>query len=299
MSVTETKIREALEHHVGSPPVRIMPPGTRPRVRRRQAGWVAGVAVIAAAAMVGSVAVLRALPGSGEPTDGGTGTFVRNHPLEFVPQGWPAVNVGDPAQGYTMPPNVAGTNGEVRVIATGTVDGAGFSFQSFVGSGDEDLTGPCLGFAGPGLNEFASPDPQPPGAVGGISSGTCAHAQGVPGRTDLYVGGQQDPEQAPGIVATYGFASQRVDGLAVRLDDGRTFDIPLLGSPPGWEGVQAYLFFPPDGATGTLTAFAADGTKLARGPICVANGISGGGGECGGPAEQLAPVDQEPEASEG
>jgi hypothetical protein len=293
MNATETKIREALEHHVGPQPLRTMPTGTRPRVRRRQARWVAGVAVMVGAATFASVAVLRSLPGPGGPADGGT--IVKDDPLEFVPAGWPAVDIGNPADGYTMPPDVAGAAGGVRVIASGTVDGAGFSYESFVSNGTDSGSGDaCSGFAGPGLDEFASPDPQPPGAVGGISSGTCAHAQGVPGRTDLYVGGQQDPQQAPGIVATYGFASERVDHLEVRLDDGRTVDIPLLGSPPGWNGIQAYLFFPPEGATGTLTAFSAGGTPLARAPICVANGVSGGGGDCGGPADQLTPVPEGP-----
>src|SRR5207248_41280 len=84
---------------------------------------------------------------------------------------------GDPADGYRMPQEVANSSGPVRVIASGTVNGYGFSFQSFVRAGSTDESGPCLGFAGPGLDHFASPGPQPPDAVGGISSGTCAGAQ--------------------------------------------------------------------------------------------------------------------------
>jgi len=286
MNAIEERVREAFDRNVGVPPPRTMPAGTRARVRARQAGWVAMVCLSVAAVAFAGFQGLSRLPGDdGKPADGAS--IVPDHPLEFVPAGWPVVEIGDPADGYVMPPNVTGAH-DVGVIASGTVDGAGFSFQSFVGeTGGIAEGGACLGFAGPGLGEFASPGPQGPGAVGGVSSGTCAAVQGVPAEHDLYLVGQQDPQQAPGIVANYGFLSDRVARLELRLDDGRIVRIPVIASPPGWDGIQAYLFFPPDGAAGELTAFAADGTALARVGICVANGIAGG---CGAPATQLAPL---------
>ncbi len=289
MNPSEMKVRDALDRGVGVPPLRSMPPGTRSRVRGRQARWVAGLTVVAVAVTLAGIGTLRiAASGGNGPASGND--IVRDHPLEFVPQGWPAVDVGDPADGYTMPPDAAGSDGPVRVIASGTVDGEGFSFQSFVGAGpDADLRGPCLGFAGPGLDEFASPDPQPPGAVGGISSATCAHPQGVPARTDLYLAGQRSP-QAPGIAAHYGFLGPRVTRLELRLDDGATVDVPLLGSPPGWDGIQAFLFFPPEGSRGTLTALAEDGTPLAEARTCYTVYSDTASGGCGGPTTQLTPV---------
>ena len=150
-----------------------------------------------------------------------------------------------------MPPDVTGAH-DVGVIASGTVDGEGFSFQSFVGEGGGIAEGgACLGFAGPGLGEFASPG-LGPGASAASSSGTCAAVQGVPAEHDLYLVGQQDPQQAPGIVANYGFLSDRVARLELRLDGGRTVPfrssavparlgrhsgVPVL--PPGSSGRRA------------------------------------------------------------
>jgi hypothetical protein len=249
---------------------------------------VVGIAVVAVAAMVAGLVSLNAFGHGGAPASGGD--VVRDHPLEFVPEGWPTVDIGDPADGYRMPAEVAGAAGPVRVIASGTVDGEGFSFQSYVGAGPSvEESGPCLGFAGPGLDRFASPDPQPPGAAGGISSSTCAHAQGVPARADLYLAGQLDPGQAPDVAPNYGFLSPRVARLQVRLDDGSVADIPLLESPSGWDGFRPFLFFPPAGHRGVLTAFGGDGTELARASICAPGGAAGAGG-CGGPVTQLAPI---------
>jgi len=290
MDTLETRIREALDRSVGAPPQRSMPPGTRSRVRRRQARWVVGIVVVAVGAVFGGLTALKAIPGGGGGAPGEGGTFVPNHPLEFVPEGWPTVRIGDPADGYTLPSEVAGAAGPVRVIASGTVDGHGFSFQSYVGDPRAGTSGPCLGFAGPGLDRFASPDPQPPGAVGGISSSTCATDQGVPQSLDMYRTSQQDTDQAPGTAPNYGFLSARVDRLGLRLDDGSTVDIPVLPSPPGWEGMQAFLFFPPVGSSGTLTAYAADGTELARAPMCSFSEDAAFGCGGGGTTTQLAPV---------
>ena len=294
MDTVEEAIRETLDRHVGAPPVRPMPSAIRSRVRRRQIGSIATVTVAAAAAAFVAVVGLTALPlhhtPSNEPAASGP-TAAGGQPLESVPSGWPRVQIGDPADGYTMPPDVADAVGPVRVIASGTVNGAGFSFQSYVGGGRlGEWTGPCLGFAGPGLAHFASPPPQPPGAVGGISSATCANGQGVPARTDLFLTGQEDPDQAPGLAANYGFLSPRVDRLVLRLDEGDPVDIPILESPPGWDGVQAFLFFPPEGVIGTLVAYSADGSELTRAPMCTYSDRAAFGCGGGGTPTQLAPI---------
>ena len=85
----------------------------------------------------------------------------------------------------------------------------------------------------------------------------------------------------------YGFLSSRVDHLILRLDDGSTVQIPVLESPPGWDGVQAFLFFPPNGTDGTLIAYSKDGMELASAQICKYSQVSGG---CGGVVKQLAPI---------
>jgi hypothetical protein len=292
MDTLEREIREALDRKVGAPPARQMPKGTRSRVRGRQVRWIAAVTVVAVGVGFGGFAVLKSIPGhGGGPGDGGTQNAAPDDPLEFVPKGWPTVVIGDPADGYTVPPDVAEADGPVRVIASGTVDGKGFSFQSYVGIGpDPGWKGPCLGFAGPGLDQFASPDPQPPGAVGGVSSQTCANVQGVPGLKDMFLTAQEDPEQAPGIAPNYGFLSSRVDGLELRLADGSTYGIVVLPSPPGWDGVQAFFFVPPQGVTGTVVALAADGTELARAQACTYDEASAFGCGGGGGVTQLAPI---------
>ena len=284
MEGMETRMREALQRNIGTQPARPMPGGTRGRIRGRQVRWVTGVAVTGLAAAVAGLGLVRILPRHAPPAYGPASGSM--NPLERVPEGWPTVVIGDPADGYRMPQEVANSSGPVRVIASGTVNGYGFSFQSFVGAGSTDESGPCLGFAGPGLDHFASPAPQPPDAVGGISSGTCAGAQGVPANKDMYLAGQIDT-QTPGIAPNYGFLSSRVDHLVLRLDDGSTVQIPVLESPPGWDGVQAFLFFPPNGTDGTLIAYSKDGMELASAQICKYSQVSGG---CGGVVKQLAPI---------
>ncbi len=50
-------------------------------------------------------------------------------------------------------------------------------------------------------------------------------------------------------------------------------------------GLEAFLFFPPAGVTGTLIAYGGDGTKLAEATICPVTSVAG---TCAGEVTQLA-----------
>jgi hypothetical protein len=282
MTDLETRLRNELVRRAGIPTA-TMPGGTLGRVRRRQAIFVTVAASLAIVLATSGIGLLRTSPsdvGSGsEPLQPPTS------PLERVPEGWPSVDVLDPSGAYPPPAADVDAVDGVRVLATGTVEGYGFSFLAWTGSGDpadDAPNGPCVLFVGP------SPTSSNRGGGGPISS-TCGHAWDppIPEGADLIVTSQQDAA-AEGVGATFGFVSERVSDLVVSMGDGTSRSIPILRGPAGWEGVRAFLVFAPADRSGVLSALASDGTLLARGSTCRFR--PGAGGACTVEAEQVAPI---------
>ncbi len=165
-----------------------------------------------------------------------------------------------------------------KVVAYGTVDGELFSLYTWT----NEHEGACLGMAGPGGDDFASPDPQPPGAWGGLVAATCAPSHGVPTEQDLHQAGWNAE-----LTADTGFVSERVDRLLIRSSDGTEIPVPLLKASSGWEGMRTFLFFPPEWFDGTLVAMDADGVELATTEVCT---YTGAAGSCTRPVQQISPI---------
>jgi hypothetical protein len=302
MNDLETLVRESLLSQAGEPGARTLRGDTRRQVHRREARFAVGVVGVVAIAVAVAAGLLQILPRgdmrTSIPSDGGFG----GNPLEAVPPGWPAVDVGDPQDAFLPPPGGQSDQiiGEVLVLASGAVGGAEFSLLAWTGGGDVangEFDGPCLGSNGP-FTPNVVPPPSPGSDFGGVQAGTCASwiDRPVPTDSDLDLMGQADGT-TPALMSNYGFASERVARLEIILADGSTWPVPLLDGPSGWGGVQAFLFFPPRDAEGTLVAYDAAELALARAALCL-HGVPSGG--CRQPTEQLvAAAPQEEESGAG
>jgi hypothetical protein len=241
-----------------------MPPGTVPRVRAREAAFVAAIAIVTAIALVAGGAVLRMLPDGSDrslPSDG------YPSPLEEVPPGWPAVEISDPREAYL--PSVGGddvTDGPV-VLASGTVDGSGFTLYAYsVGRGDDLVE--CLGFVG--FATQGEPVATAPDAT------TCADVPAVPERQDVAFIGSGSALR-PALEANFGFASERVGPVFVwGGGEYGMFRMPTLKGLRGWD-VDAF-FFVPSADAGPMEVYAKGGPasiQLAHADICHGSSVSG------------------------
>ena len=86
-----------------------------------------------------------------------------------------------------------------------------------------------------------------------------------PSNADLFV---RTWGQESGSQAYVGFASDRVGGLQVRLEDGSVLEIPLL-SFPNPHDVSTFILFPPTVSLGgTFVALDPGGAVLATASTC-------------------------------
>jgi hypothetical protein len=274
MSEFETALREALRRRAGDPGGRSMPLGTKRRVRRRQLVTGGAGAAIAVAVILLTTVILAGLPrGARTGPAGGTSSA----PFGSLPRTWPTIVAGDPADAH-VPPADETVVGRKHVLYSGTVAKADFSFVGYLVDDGKTDQGPCLDFTGPSAR-----------AEEGPSVSVCAYApvaEPVPTGADLDLAGAGS-SAIPDIEANFGFVSARVRTLRVELSDGSASDVPILPAPDGWIGIRPFLFFPPAGPSGTVVALSDDGTELARAPMCVNEGVSGG---CHVPVRQLAPI---------
>jgi hypothetical protein len=283
----ERRIQASLHRRAGAPAPIAMPRGTTGAVRSRQ-GLVVAASAAGLGVLIGLVAVVGGAVVTGRPDPVEARNGMADQPLEQVPEGWPVVVLGDPTDGHMSIVESRPAVDEPRVLAYGTVDDERFSLAAWtVGNGPEG--GPCLGFAGPGGDNHASPDPQPPGAWGGVVSGRCASSFEVPDGADLYVEGVTGDVE--GLTANLGFVSGRVDAVVVRYEGGGAFQVPLLRGSEGWGQLRTFLFFPPEGLQGTVVALDLDGRELAHSDeICTYDMMNGAAGGCGPTVVQVAPV---------
>jgi hypothetical protein len=264
MTDLENDVRTALGRHAGPIALRPMPPGTRRRVRVRQAGFVALIALATAFAVAGGVILAGTLPhGRGtNPADDGYSS-----PLENVPPGWPSVQISDPSSAYLPPiadPNVS--DGPV-VLASGTVEGSAFTLYAYT-RGRGDAATPCLGFVG--FPTVGEPVTTAPDIV------TCANAPAVPQQQDVAFIGAGSSER-PDLEANFGFVSGRVDKIYVwGGGDLGMFEIQKLQALRGWD--VAPFFFVPSAGAGPLEVDAIGRDTilpLAHAEICHASSASG------------------------
>jgi hypothetical protein len=262
MNRLEDEVRDVLAHHAGPSEVRRMPPSVVGRVRAREALFVGKVAVVAAVALLAGLLVLRSLPGGSRPDPADDGF---TSPLEDVPPGWPTVDVGDATLAYVLTLEGGSVVDGPFVIATGTVDGAPFSFYGWTDAED----GPCLGLLGPAVDDEA--------LRGAAPAVVCAGSPpAVPADSDLVLAGTGG-FGAPGLGADFGFVSDRVRGLRAGVQIGGPtewtgLEVPLLERPEGWN-VDPFLFFPPPGE-GAVEAWAAGDTLVAHADLCAVGGAT-------------------------
>lgn len=291
MNMIEERIRSALRHGAGSYHLRDIPAGTVRRIRVRQAISLAGSAAIVAA-VFGFVMVVISVLSDPQPQRPAS-----SPPFDSMPTDWPTVRVENPSLAFVAPPPWVD---EARVLVSGTVDEAYFSLFAYVGDTEE---GPCLGLAGPTVQPRGfSPGPPPdysaspdPGGFGGMISHTCAlpGSVPVPAESDLMILGQS--EEGSRSVATFGFLSPRVQRLSVCVypeSCANGIDVPLFRGPRSWDGVRAFIFFPPTDREGTMVALDDRDRELARGELC--SWAAGSSGGCRIESEQMATVGSVP-----
>lgn len=275
MNDLENRIRAALHDQAAHPGIRTMPAATTGQVHRRQARFAVGVIALTVCAVAAGALVVRSLPHASPirrdvTADGFTS------PLEDVPEGWPAIDIGDPAEGFVPFPDSAYADGPKQVIASGTVDGEHFSLVAFMPSDVDE---------GRGCFEYAAPWDGEPGSAGVMGSCVGAPELSVPNEADLDVlGFSTDPNGH--IEAGMGFVSRRVERLEIHPEGGSSFRIPILDGPEGWSA-RTFLILFYEGTQGDVVAYAADGTVLARSSLCAVVGHSGG---CRGSLHQIAPT---------
>jgi len=270
----ENRLRVALHEHAKYQGVRTMPSVTRGQVRKREAWFIATVAVLAASAIASGALLVQALPHAARGRDVAADGFT--NPLEEVPPGWPVVDIGESAEGYVPFPDADYVVGRKRVMASGTVDDAPFSLVGFLPK-DED--------EGRGCFEYAPPWNGTPGSAGVMGSCVGSPDVSVPNEADLdLLGFSTEPNGH--IEADMGFVSPRVERLSIHPKGGSAFEIPILKGPEGWD-VRFFLTFFYEGMEGEVIAYAADGTVLARSSLCAVVGHSG---SCRGSLHQIAPL---------
>ena len=273
MNDLETRIRATLHDRADHEGIRTMPPTTRSQVHRREARFVTVAIALTVCAVVSGALVVRSLPRASTPPDVAGDGFTS--PLEDVPDGWPAVDIGDPVEAFIPFPDSAYADGPKQVIASGTVDGEPFSLVGFMPSAADE---------GRGCFEYAPPWDGRPGSAGVMGSCVGAPDLSVPKEADLDVLGFST-EPNGHIEANMGFVSRRVERLEIRPEDESGFTIPILDGPDGW-AARSFLIFFYEGAIGELVAYAEDGTVLARSSLCSVVGHSGG---CRGSLDEIVP----------
>jgi hypothetical protein len=280
MNDLELEVRAALRRHAGSIDVRSMPPRTGRSVRARQAGFVARIALVAAVGLIAAALVAVSLPHGSRLSPASDGF---TSPLEHVPPGWPLVDVHDPRLATVPVVDDPALRSGPQVLVSGEVEGSAFTLVAWtdIAHGRDQA---CLGFAGladPGEAVSAGP-----------STGYCTgERDGVLQGADLALFGLQG--SAPGLMANFGFATDRVAEVWAAAGDQGFFQIPTIGGPSGWRAT-AFLFFPEPGS-GSVEAYSeggfSGGTALSRADVCAVGTVAG---TCRPSVDQLFPISSDP-----
>jgi hypothetical protein len=275
MNDLEERIRAMLADRAVAPAIRTMPPGTRGRIRSRQAG---SALVALAAAMAFSFVTFqlfstpsgrsRTADGEGEakvqvvqPPDGLDATLDLHDVDAPAPGEWPAVTRGDLSGAYVdhSVEDEASVVVDKTPIDAGRVQDEPWSLGALEQNGEgllwsEASPGPCGELY---LGSW--------GADGGASF--CLRLddmEGSPEMTSMGIVWGVGP-----ITAYAGVATGAVDRIELELEGGGSREVPLLDGPPAVSG-RYFAVFVPNGARGRLVAYGPSGEVVVHHVLCAA-----------------------------
>jgi hypothetical protein len=272
MNDLEERIRATLDERVTATPTRTMPPGTRRRIRSRQAGTALVAFATAMAFSFVAFELFSAPLGGSRTADGEDAVVVQPpHGLDAsldlhdvdppAPGEWPDVTRGDLSDAYVdrSEEEPASIVVDKSAIDAGRVQDEPWSLVALEQNGEGSLwseasPGPC--------GELFL------GSWGDDGGGSfCLRLDGMeaaPEMTTMGIVWGVGP-----ITAYAGVATSRVDHIELDLVGGGSRRVPLLDGPPGVSG-RYFAVFVPNGAEGKVVAYGGSGEVLGRNVLCAA-----------------------------
>ena len=275
MNDLEERIRASLDQRATASAIRTMPPGTRGRIRSRQAGS-ALVAFATAMAFSFFTFQLFSAPSSASRTADGEGeakvqvvqppsgldASLDLHDVDPpAPGEWPDVTRGDLRGAYVdhAVEEAASIVVDKTAIDAGRVQDEPWSLVALEQNGEgllwsEASPGPC--------GELYM------GSWGDDGGGSfCLRLDDLEGAVEMTSMGIV---WGVGPITAYaGVATSRVDRIELDLVEGGSRRVPLLDGPPGVAG-RFFVVFVPNGARGSVVAYGASGEVVGRNVLCAA-----------------------------
>jgi hypothetical protein len=273
MNDLEERIRATLDERARASAIRTIPPGTRRRVRSRQAG---SALVAFATAMAFSFVAFELF----STPSGGSRTAHGEDEVEVVPaprgpdvsEGWNDVDPPAPGEWPVV------TDGDLSEAYVDRTDGEAVSLvvdKTAIDAGrvqDEPWSLVALEQNGNGaLWSEASPGPCGElflGSWGDDGGGSfCLRLDGMEGSPEMTSMGIV---WGVGPITAYaGVTTNRADRLELELVEGRSRRVPLLDGPAGVGG-RYFVAFVPNGARGRLVAYGTSGEVVGHHVLCAA-----------------------------
>jgi hypothetical protein len=273
MNDLEERIRATFDQHAKASAIRTMPPGTRRRIRSRQAG--AAFVVFATAVAFSFVAfALFSTPSGASRTAAGDDEVVVVQPPRGLdsslylhdvdppsPGEWPDVTRGDLSDAYVdyseeEAPSIVV---DKTAIDAGRVQDEPWSLVALEQNGNgglwsEGAPGPCGELY---LGSWGDDG-------GGSFCLRLDDMEGAPEMTSMGIVWGVGP-----ITAYAGVATSRVDRIELDLVAGGSKLVPLLDGPPG-VNARYFVVFVPNGARGSVLAYGGSGEVVGRNVLCAA-----------------------------
>jgi hypothetical protein len=270
VSDLEERIRTTLDQHARPSAIRMMPPGTRGRIRSRQAGS-AFVALATAMAFSFLTFQLFSTPSGASRTADGEDAVVVQPPQGLdasldlhdvdppAPGEWPDVTRGDLSDAYVdrSEEEAASIVVDKTAIDAGRVQDEPWSLAALEQNGEGSLwseasPGPC--------GELYL------GSWGDDGGGSfCLRLDGMEGAPEMTSMGIV---WGVGPITAYaGVATSRVDRIELDLVGGGSRPVPLLDGPPG-VSARYFVVFVPNGVEGRVIAYGGSGEVLGRDILC-------------------------------
>jgi hypothetical protein len=273
MNDLEGRIRATLDQRAKASAIRTMPPGTRRRIRSRQAG--AAFVVFATAMAFSFVAfALFSTPSGASRTAAGEDEVVVVQPPRGLdpslylhdvdppaPGEWPDVTRGDLSDAYVdySEEEAASIVVDKTAIDAGRVQDEPWSLVALEQNGNgalwsEGAPGPCGELY---LGSWGDDG-------GGSFCLRLDDMEGAPEMTSMGIVWGVGP-----ITAYAGVATSRVDRIELDLVGRGSRLVPLLNGPPG-VNARYFVVFVPNGARGSVLAYGGSGEVLGRNALCAA-----------------------------
>jgi len=273
MNDLEERIRATLDQRATPSATRTMPPGTRQRIRSRQAG-AAFVAFATAMAFSFVVFGLFSTPSGASRTATGDDEVVIVQPPRGLdasldlhdvdapaPGEWPDVTYGDLSGAYVdlAEEEAASIVVDKSAIDAGRVQDEPWSLVALEQNGNgalwsEAAPGPC--------GELYL------GSWGDDGGGSfCLRLDAIEASLEMTSMGIV---WGVGPITAYaGVATSRVDQIELDLEGGGSKVVPLLDGPPG-VSARYFVVFVPNGARGSMLAYGESGDVVGRDVLCAA-----------------------------